>query len=129
MVFRVDVSRPRSFEEYWDWYAVALFLLLTVDLLTTYGAAIEYGTQAETNPLMQWLLQQGIVTIIAINLATLIFAAIGFWGILVAIRLTSPPLDKYLAYIVELWLGLLLAGGLLIFANNMSVIIRGYSLF
>ena len=34
----------------------------------------------------------------------------------------------YLALAVELWLGLLVAAGLLVFANNLAVIVLGWSL-
>ncbi len=40
-------------EEYWDWVAVALFLLVTVDMLTTMFAAAALGPVAEANPLMR----------------------------------------------------------------------------
>ncbi len=121
-------SPEQSWERYWDWFAVALFLLLTVDLLTTMGAALIYGLEAETNPIMRWILSQGAATIIATHLAVLLLAAGGF-GMLVRYGegLTGRAADRFrLSF--KLWLGLLIAAGLVVYANNLAVIVLGDSL-
>jgi hypothetical protein len=64
---RAPIAESRI-EEYWDWIAVALFLLLTVDLLTTLAAARLVGADAESNPLMRWLLGRGVVIVIGAHL-------------------------------------------------------------
>jgi hypothetical protein len=42
---------------------------------------------------------------------------------------TDPPYDRYVAVTVQAWLGLLIASGLFVFANNLTVIVYGRSLF
>lgn len=115
-------------EEYWSWFAVALFLLLTVDLLTTIGAASKYGLAAESNPAMRWLLEQGIATVVGVHVAVIAMGAFGFAGVVYLLRRGRAPHDRYLAYCIEIWLGLLVAAGLTVFANNLSAIVLGKSL-
>lgn len=82
-------SKPRAtrIEEYWDWFAVALFLLVTVDLLTTVGATRKYGLDAEINPVIIWLFRQGLLTVVVAHLAVTVLAVCAFAGL---IRTTSP---------------------------------------
>lgn len=114
--------------EYWDWLAVALFLLTTVDLLTTLFAARVVGADGEANPLMQWALEQGLGVILAMNLLAVVLVAVFFYGLVEMLRQTPQPYDRYFAAGIEAWLGGLLAAGLLIFANNLAVIVLGRSL-
>lgn len=37
-------------QEYWNWQAIALFVLITVDMLTTVHAARVVGTTGEAHP-------------------------------------------------------------------------------
>jgi hypothetical protein len=121
----VDESR---IEEYWDWIAVALFLLLAVDLLTTLAAARVVGVGAERNPLMRWLLGRTTLVVVGTHLAVTVIVT-GFFRVLVEhLRRTAPPADRYFALTVEVWLGFLVAVGLGVFANNLSVIVLGESL-
>lgn len=115
-------------EEQWDWLAAALFLLLTVDMLTTLGAAHAVGVQGEVNPLVQHALLQGVWALVALNLAALVVAAVAFHLIARRVENTAEPFDRYVAYAVEVWLGVLVAIGLAIFANNFAVIVLGESL-
>jgi hypothetical protein len=115
-------------EEYWDWIAVALFLLLAVDLLTTLAAARMVGSAAESNPLMRWLLGRDVLIVIGAHLIVVVMVT-GFFGLLIdRLRRTEPPTDRYLAFLIEAWLGLLVAIGLAVFANNLAVIVLGRSL-
>jgi hypothetical protein len=115
-------------EEFWDWIAVALFLLLAVDLLTTLAAARVVGVGAESNPLMRWLLGRDVLVVVAAHLLVVVVVT-GFFRLLVdLLRRTSPPTDRRLALLVEAWLGVLVAVGLAVFANNLSVIVLGRSL-
>lgn len=118
----------RQIDVYWRWFAAGLFLLLPVDLLTTYGAAAQYGLTYEINPLMRWLLPQGILVIIVVHLGLVVVSAVGFWGILVAIERTPPPLRRPLVYGLEAWLALLIVAGVLVVMNNLAVIVVGESL-
>jgi pheromone shutdown protein TraB len=125
MTTRIADSR---IEEYWDWIAVALFLLLAVDLLTTLAAARVVGVGAERNPLMRWLLGRGVLVVIGAHLAVAALVT-GFFRLLVArLRRTPAPANRYFARLIEAWLGVLVAVGLGVFANNLSVIVLGGSL-
>ena len=115
--------------EYWDWVAVALFLLITVDMLTTIYATAVVGPVAESNPLVRWVLRQGPMAFAATNLVAAVLAVAFFYALVEMIRASPPPFDRYLALAVELWLGLLVAAGLAVFANNLLVIVYGGSLF
>lgn len=115
-------------EEYWDWFAVALFVLITVDMVTTMYAAWYVGPAAEANPLMRWALGQGLLTLTAVNLAATVLAVGGFSWLLRLLERTTPPYDRYVGRGVEAWLGLLISAGLFVFANNLSLIFHGRSL-
>lgn len=121
-------SAPRI-AEYWDWLAAVLFVLLTVDMLTTFAAARAVGAHAEANPIMAWALGEGVWAVLAINLAVLVLTAALFAALTGRIEVTPAPLDRYVGLAVEIWLGLMLAVGLALFANNLAVIVFGRSLF
>jgi hypothetical protein len=115
-------------EEYWDWIAVALFLLLAVDLLTTLAAARVVGAGAESNPLMRWLLRRDVAVVVAAHLLAVVLVTGCFRLLVGRLRRTPPPTDRHFALLIEAWLGLLVAVGLAVFANNLSVIVLGESL-
>jgi hypothetical protein len=115
-------------EEYWNWLTVALFLLVTVDLLTTLGAAARFGVGAEANPFVASLLSGPLWALVAANLVAVVVAAGGFAALLRLLREASPRRRARFALTLELWLGLLVAGGLLVFANNLAVVVHGASL-
>jgi hypothetical protein len=115
-------------EEYWDWIAVALFLLLSVDLLTSLAAARLVGAGAESNPLMRWLLGRTTLVVVGAHLGVVVLVT-GFFRLLLdRLRRTPSPADYYFALLIEGWLGVLVAVGLGVFANNLSVIVLGRSL-
>ncbi|MFB6127502.1 MAG: DUF5658 family protein [Halolamina sp.] len=114
--------------EYWEWVAVALFLLVTLDLLTTLYAAAEVGRGAESNPLMRWLIGRSLATLIGVNVAAATVVCGLFRGLMAAYRATPAPYRRYFGYLIELWLGLLVAAGLVVFANNTAVIVLGESI-
>jgi Kef-type K+ transport system membrane component KefB len=114
--------------EYWDWIAVALFLLIPVDLLTTLYAARAVGAGAESNPLMRWALRQGVLTLILVNVAAVIVAVVLFYGLVELLEAVPRHRRRYAVVVMELWLGVVLAAGLAIFANNLSVVVLGESL-
>lgn len=115
-------------EEYWDWIAVALFLLLAVDLLTTLAAARLVGAGAESNPLMRWLLGRSILVVIGAHLAVVVLVTGCFRLLVDRLRRMPSPTHYYFALLIEAWLGFLVAVGLLVFANNLAVIVLGESL-
>ncbi len=103
--------------EYWSWLSVGLFLLLTVDLLTTFAVAAQVGLFAEVNP------------IIAVHLSVLIVGVFSFAGVLSILDRTTGAHRQSLSLLVECWLGLLIAAGLFMFANNLAVVVLERSLF
>lgn len=116
------------FETWWSWFAIVLFVLLTLDMLTTMGIIVEFGVGVETNPLMRYLYGEGAVVVVVANLVALLIAAVSFRSVVDLARRLSPPWDRYFKLTVEIWLGLMLALGLFVFANNMAVIVLGESL-
>lgn len=114
--------------EYWDWIAVALFLLTTVDLITTFYAASLLGPQAESNPLVRLLLMHGIGVVMVANLLAVVLVGVFFYGLVELLEATPARYRGYFSAGIEAWLGGLLAAGLLVFANNLSVIFHGQSL-
>ncbi len=115
-------------EELWDWFAVALFLLVSVDLLTTLGATAVYGPAAEANPFVRRLLAVGPLALAVVNLVGVGIAVVSFSGVVQVLEQTPSPYDRVLSRVTELWLGGLIAVGLFLFANNLSVIVHGSSL-
>ncbi|MDY6819751.1 MAG: DUF5658 family protein [Halobacteriales archaeon] len=109
-------------EEYWDWLTVALFLLTALDMNTTMYAAEIVGRGAEANPLMRWLLAQGLGVMVAAHLLAVVLVVAFFYAVTELLAETDQPLQRYFAGSVEVWLGLLVAAGLLVFTNNLVVI-------
>ncbi|SHH22675.1 hypothetical protein [Halobaculum gomorrense] len=128
------MSRGRSssiaerVEEYWAWATAALFLLVTVDLLTTIYAAAVVGPSAEANPLVRWALGRPLSVLVGVNLGAVVLAAVVFRGLMETYRSTPARIRPYYGLLIEAWLGLLVAAGLALFANNLSVIVLGESL-
>ena len=119
--------RPR-YEEYWDWTAVALFLLLTLDLLTSMYAAGVSGLEHEANPFMAWLLAQSLGVIIAVHILAVVLLVAFFHALFEVIDDIPAKYRGPTAFSIEIFLGLLIAAGLFVFANNVSFIILGESL-
>lgn len=114
--------------EYWDWIAITLFLLTTVDMTTTMYAAFVVGPGAEANPVIRWVLNHGLPALVAVNLVAVVLVVVMFYGLVEMLRATPDPYDQYFAVGIEVWLGGLLAAGLVVFANNLTVIVHGRSL-
>lgn len=115
-------------DEYWGWAAVALFLLLSVDLLMTLYAAADVGIAHESNPVMQWLLTQSLVVLVGLHLAAVVLVATLFYGLAELVREAPIRHRRPLRLGIEVFLGLLVAAGLFLFANNLTVIVHGSSL-
>ena len=121
---RLDERIP----EYWSWFAVSLFLLVTVDMITTVFAARVHGVTTELNPLVQWALERGAVTLAIINLLAVVLVAVFFYALIELLHATRPKYRRPFAYLIEVFIGLLLFVGLAVFANNLAVIVLGGSL-
>lgn len=123
-----DAQVQRRIEEYWEWVAVALFLLLSLDLLTTYYAAATVGTGAEANPLVAWLLGRSLAVVVAVHLAVAVLSVGCFAALMRLYRRTPRRYRGGFGLLIELWLGGLVAVGLAVVANNVSVVVLGRSL-
>lgn len=121
-------DRDSRIREYWEWISVALFLLITVDMITTVYAVEVNGLSAEANPVVKWALAEGMVTFALLNLAAVVLVGVMFHALTEVLRVLSPPYDRLGFTVVEVWLGLMLAAGFLIFANNLVAIFFGLSL-
>ncbi|MFB6087771.1 MAG: DUF5658 family protein [Haloarculaceae archaeon] len=116
------------YQAYWSWVAGALYLLVTLDLLTTFFAVAELGLAAEVNPLMVWAVDRGLIAVLVLNLGSLGLASGMAWGIARTVEQTPPAYRRWYARVIELWIGLLVSAGLVVFANNLAVIVLGESL-
>ena len=130
--FRHPFSRTRPLERrletYWRWFAIVLFVVITLDMLTTMYATDAVGLQAEANPLIRMALERGVLWYTALNLVVLFVSVGGFKVLSRVAQASDPPYDRYFERVLQLWLGLLLAAGLFVFVNNLSVIVYGQSL-
>ena len=117
----------RRHQRYWKWFARALFLLLTLDILTTLLATAVYGTDAEINPFMVWLIELGPVVLILVHLLALVGVTLAFSQVIKVIESVASPADVALEVLLEIWLGLLLTAGFVIVINNLFVIVFGRS--
>ncbi|MGZ0746016.1 MULTISPECIES: hypothetical protein [unclassified Haloparvum] len=115
-------------DEYWGWAAVSLFLLLSVDLLMTLYAAADVGIAHESNPVMGWLLTQSLVVLVGLHLTAVVLVATLFYGLVELVREAPMRHRRPLRLGIEVFLGLLVAAGLFVFANNLTVIVHGSSL-
>lgn len=119
----MDAPGPERIEEYWSWIAVSLFLLVTVDMLTTIFAAATLGAEAEANPLMAWALNQGVGVLVAANVAAVVLVVAFFYAMLEMLKRSPSRLRTPFALLIEVYLGLLVVAGLVVFANNLSAIV------
>lgn len=110
-------------EQWWHRFAVALFLLIPLDLLTTLLAVEKYGLGVEANPVMRGLLDQGLVVVLAVNLAVVLLAVALFHVAVVSLRQTPPAYHRAVATFVNAWVGVLIAIGALLVANNVVVLV------
>lgn len=115
--------------EYWSWTGAALYLLLSLDLLTTLYAAAVHGVMAEANPYVRWALAQGPGRLVALNLAALFVSVTLVAAYLRILRRSSGVEAWVMARSFECWVGGMVAAGLFVFANNLSVVVHGRSLF
>lgn len=122
-----EFERNRT-EKYWGWYTLALALLIVYDMVTTAAATAIYGTEAEINPVMVWLLERGPVMFVGINLLAFLGVVLAFWLLIKVIGRAAHPYDIIMEVAVETWIGLLLLAGFVVAANNTSVILFGQSI-
>lgn len=113
----------RRVEQWWRRFAVALFLLIPLDLLTTLLAVEQHGVGVEANPVMRGLLDHGLVVVLAVNLAVVLLVVALFHAAVVALRRTPPAYHGAVTTFVNVWVGVLIAAGAIVVANNVVVLV------
>ena len=97
-------------------------------MITTVFAARIHGVAMESNPLVVWALGRGAVALATINPLAVVLDAAFFYALVELLRATRPQYRRPFAYLIEVFIGLLLFVGLAVFANNLAVIMLGGSL-
>lgn len=113
----------KQVERRWFWFAIALFLLLPLDLFTTLIAVGRYGIAVEANPIMRWLLQQGLVAVTAANLVVVGCVVYLFHAALNRIQHVQPSHRHAFIRLVDVWIGLLIIAGIVLVTNNMLTLV------
>ena len=116
-----------SVEEYWDWVAVGLFLMVTVDLLTSLYAAEVVGIEHESNPVMRYLLSRSVGVVALAHIAAVVLVSYFFYALFEVLKYRSGD-GRWSRIVLELYIGLFVASGLFVFANNLTVVVLGDSL-
>ena len=119
---------PERVETYWRWFAGVLFLVVTLDMITTMYAVDAVGPAGEANPLVRLVIERGVLEYAALNLVAVVVAVACFQALVRVVRADDAPYARYVEAGLGIWLGLLLAAGLFVFANNLAVIVFGRSL-
>jgi hypothetical protein len=94
-----------------------------LDLLTTLLVVAEHGTVVEANPLMRWLLDQGLVAVTAVNLGVVVLVVALFHAAVHRIKQTPPAYHRPVALVVNAWVGLLLVAGTVLVTNNLAALL------
>jgi hypothetical protein len=113
----------RHVERWWFLFAVALFLLIPLDLFTTFLAITKHGTVVEANPVMRWLFEQGIVVVTVVNLFVAGLTVYMFHAALGRIRNAPPSYHSTLISVVHVWIAVLLVAGVVLTTNNLLVFV------
>lgn len=111
---------------YWHLAGVAIFLLVPVDMTTTMYAAFVYGTDAESNQIIAWALNEGPVVFAGINLVGGFLVALIFYGLLTHMKESTHP--RVLGHAYEVWVTILIGIGLFVAVNNLTVVFLGQSI-
>lgn len=117
------VEMDEQVNRWWFWFAVALFLLIPLDLFTTLIAVERYGTVVEANPVMRWLLQQGLFAVTVANLAVVGFVVYLFHAVISRYQRIPPTYRPLAANAVNAWIGFLILAGVVLITNNLLVLI------
>lgn len=78
-----------SVEEYWDWVAVGLFLMVTVDLLTSLYAAEVVGIEHESNPVIRYLLSRSVGVVALAHIAAVVLVSYFFYVLFEVLKYRS----------------------------------------
>lgn len=103
-------------------------MLLSIDLLPSLYAADVVGPDREANPLTARLLGESLFPLVAVHLAAVVVAAAFFSALFELVRELARAYRGPTALSVEVFLGLLVAAGLFVFANDLTLVVPGESL-
>lgn len=112
----------RRVRRWWIGFTIALFLLLPLDLLTTFVSVSRHGLGVEANPVMWWLLNHGILVVTVAHLAVIVAAVVGFDRAIGAIRRSPAATRGQLSAGVDAWVAFVVAGGVVLVVNNLLAI-------
>lgn len=110
-------------ERWWWLFGLALFMLVPLDLLTTLLAVTKYGVVVEANPLMRWLLAQGLFVAMAVNLAVVALVVALFQAAIDRLRRTPPAYHRALVHAVNGYVAVLLVAGTVVVGNNVLALL------
>lgn len=113
----------RRVRRWWVGFTVALFLLLPLDLLTTFVSVSRHGLGVEANPVMWWLLHHGMLVLTVVHLAVVVAVVVGFDRAISAIRRAPAATRAQLATGVDAWVAFVVAGGVALIVNNLLAIL------
>jgi hypothetical protein len=122
------VAPEERHTEYWSWAGGAMYVLLSVVPLTTMAAATNAEAYADLAPVLRWALEQGLATFAGLQLFAAVVLLGLFYGLIETIERADPPYDRAFALSFEVWVGLLISGGLFLFANNLVFFFSGAGL-
>lgn len=126
LLVRTDVdSRLRTYR---SWAALALFLLIPLDMVTTALAVRQFGIEATANPVVTLLLEQGWFVFLGAQVLGVAVVGAILALVLAVIKHTSDPLQGQLALVFEVWIGAMVSLGLFLFVNNFAAIVFQTSL-
>lgn len=125
----------RKKDEYWSWFAWTVYLIISVDLLMTSIAINIYGVGNELNPIMAEMFKEGLLFVVTGHITILVFCTVCFLILLESFDQSSSIISdssdyvrEKLAIVLDTWIGLLLSAGMIVFTNNLLVVLGRPSL-
>ncbi len=116
-----DGGTPARTRYWWGLFGLALALLLVGDLLSTFWAISRVGVAGEGNPIMRWLLDRGVIPVLAAHVIVAGLAILGFDRLVALLGSLKEPRRTRLARWCERWLLALIGAGALIVGTNVLV--------
>jgi len=113
----------RRVRRWWIGFTVALFLLLPLDLLTTFLSVSKHGLGVEANPVMSSLLSHGMLVLTVAHLAVIVAVVVGFDRAISAIRRAPTGTRGQLATGVDAWVAFIVAAGVALVVNNLLTVL------
>lgn len=108
---------------WWVGFALALFLLVPVDFLTTLLAVGQHGLAVEANPFVRWLLGYGLVPATLVQLLVVGLAVAMFDAALRLVDAAPAHEHPRRARIVDVWVVVMLVAAVALLANNVVALV------